>query len=267
MAAALALAVFLGFFYRGVSEAAKNVDEPGLTTGGDALFTPGTADAALIAILTAAPLAATLVTALMIVTGSSMLPEEIEDGRMSMWLSLPQGRLRTYLLTGLAPFVLTYVLGLFLFGGILLITRFFFAFTPRSILQFPLYLFFWLCVVWAAVTTLSILTRKTVSMVITFFMVALATLFGGVYEMMRMFPGKAPDTLITITRTILFAFPADRSYRGLLHSIIPSDGIVSEDLAFFGVVSGVPVWHVFYALAWTVVVTILGYLAFRNRDF
>lgn len=267
LTAAAATVVFLGLFWWGVSAAAGTDLQGHGGQGYEATRILGPADAALAAIVTAAPLAATLVTALMIVIGATMLPEEMDEGRMPFWLSLPQTRFRVFLHTGLAPLALSYFLALVLFGGILVITRSYFAFTPGNIPLVFISMLSWLTVVWAAVILLSLLVRKVASMLIVFFLSAVASLFGGLYEIMRMFPGEAPSVLVTITRTIMFVFPADRGYRGVLYGLIPRDGAVTENLAFFGVTAGIPLTHLAYAFLWSAVIMGLGYWKFRRIDF
>lgn len=267
LTALLATLVFLGLYWWGVSAAASTDLQagPGQEYGEKGFLGP--ADAALAAIITASPLAATLVTALMIVIGSTMLPEEIDEGRMPFWLSLPQSRLRVFLYTGLAPLALSYMLAVVLFGGILLITRGYFSFTPRNIPLVFTALLSWLTVVWAAVIFLSLLVRKVASMLIAFFLAAVASLFGGLYEIMRMYPGDAPPVLETITRTVMYLFPADRGYRGVLYGLIPRDATITENLAFFGVTAEIPYTHIVYSFAWSALFLTLGYWKFRRLDF
>lgn len=267
LTAAVATLVFLGLYWWGVSAAASTDLQagPGQEYGEKGFLGP--ADAALAAILTASPLAATLVTALMIVIGSTMLPEEIDEGRMPFWLSLPQSRLKVFLSTGLAPLALSYMLAVVLFGGIFLITRGYFSFTPRNIPLVFAALLSWLTVVWAAVIFLSLLVRKVASMLIAFFLSAVASLFGGLYEIMRMFPGDAPPAMETITRTVMYLFPADRGYRGVLYGLIPRDATITENLAFFGVTAGIPSAHIVYSFTWSFVFLALGYWKFRRMDF
>ena len=266
--AAIATLVFLGLFWWGVSAAASaDIRGGGHDQGHRPAVMLGPADAALAAIVTASPLAATLVTALMIVIGSTMLPEEIDEGRMPFWLSLPQSRLRVYLSTGLAPLALSYCLAVVLFGGIFFITRSYFPFTPRSLPLVLVSMLAWLSVIWAAVIFLSLLVKKVASMLIAFFLAAVASLFGGLYEIMQLFPGDAPPALVTITNTILYAFPSDRGYRGVLYGLIPREGTVTENLAFFGVTASVPPAHIIYAYLWCLVFLSLGYLRFRKLDF
>jgi ABC-type transport system involved in multi-copper enzyme maturation permease subunit len=269
LTALIATLVFLGFYWWGVS-AASNVDlksaEHGQSFQGSEILRP--ADAALAAIVTASPLAATLVTALMIVIGSTMLPEEIHEGRMPFWLSLPQSRLRVYLSTGLAPLALSYALSIILFGGIFIITRSYFAFTPRNVPLVFIAMLLWLGVVWATVILLSLMVKKVASMLIAFFLSAVASMFGGLYEIMQMFPGEdPPKALVTITNTVMYVFPADRGYRGVLYGLIPRDAAITENLAFFGVTAEIPSIHLIYAFFWSLVLLSIGYLRFRRMDF
>jgi ABC-type transport system involved in multi-copper enzyme maturation permease subunit len=267
LTALIATVAFLGLYWWGVS-AASSAD---LTMGQDqadsAMQMLSPADAALAAIVTAGPLAATLVTALIIVIGSTMLPEEIGQGRMPFWLSLPQTRLKVYLSTGLAPLALTFALSIILFGGIFVITKIYFPFVPRNIPLVFLSMLSWLSVVWAAVMLLSLVVKKVASMLIVFFLSAVASLFGGLYEIMKMFPGEAPQALITITNTVIYIFPADRGYRGVLYGLIPGDAVITENLAFFGVTASVPLLHLLYAFGWSLVLLSIGYWKFRRLDF
>jgi ABC-type transport system involved in multi-copper enzyme maturation permease subunit len=196
-----------------------------------------------------------------------MLPEEIEQGRMPFWLSLPQTRFKVYLSVGLAPLAVSYALSLILFGGIFIITRIYFPFVPKNIPLVFISMFLWLTVICAAVTFLSLVVKKIASMLIAFFLAAVATLFGGLHEMMQMFPGEAPDVLVTITNTIIYTFPADRGYRGVIYGMIPKDAMITENLAFFGVTSSVPPIHLIYAFVWSLLLLSIGYWKFKRIDF
>lgn len=267
LTAVIATVVFLGLYWWGVSAASKADLHMGQSQADMAVDMLGPADAALAAIITAGPLAATLVTALMIVIGSTMLPEEIEQGRMPFWLSLPQTRFKVYLSVGLAPLAVSYALSIILFGGIFIITKIYFPFVPKNIPLVFISMFLWLSVICAAVTLLSLVVKKVASMLIAFFLAAVATLFGGLHEMIQMFPGEAPDVLVTITNTIIYIFPADRGYRGVIYGMIPGDAIITENLAFFGVTSSVPPIHLIYAFAWSLILLSIGYWKFRRIDF
>lgn len=267
LTALAATVVFLGLYWWGVSSAstAELDSGPGSHYRQSSIFT--TADAALAAIITAGPLAATLVTALMIVIGSTLMPEEIAQGRMPMWLSLPQSRLRVYLASGLAPLVLCYFLAMVLFGGVFAITKIYFPFQPTNILMSLVSMLAWLAVVWSAVMFLSLTVKKVASMLITFFLAAVSSLFGGLNEIMQLFPGEAPDALATVTNTVLYIFPADRGYRGVVYGLIPSDATITENLAFFGVSARVPTLQLMYAFLWSGIFLYIGYLKFRRKDF
>ncbi len=271
LAAGLAALAFLGFFWWGVS-AAESAFERGEMTRWDreeemmvSMLRP--ADAALGAIAAAAPLAAMLATSLAIIIGSSMLPEEVSRGRMPFWLSLPASRGRVFLGTALAPLTVSLLLSVLLFGGICLITRLHFAFTPRSLPLALLSMLCWLCAVWAAVTTLSLLVRKVASILIVFFLSGVASLFGGIQEVMKIIPDEAPGALVTITRVVMLLFPADRGFRGVLYGLMPTDAVVTENLAFFGVATEVPPLQLAYAAGWAGVVLLLGFIRFRRMDF
>jgi len=267
LTAFIATLVFLGLYWWGVSTASTADLHLEAGPAKQAASMLGPADVALAAIITAGPLAATLVTALIIVIGSTLLPEEIGQGRMPFWLSLPQSRLMVYLSAGSAPLAVSYALSLILFGGIFLITRIYFPFTPRNVLLVFISMFSWLTVIWAAVMMLSLILRKIASMLIVFFLSAVASLFGGIHEIMQMFPGDAPEALVTITNTIIYVFPADRGYRGVIYGMIPRDAVITENLAFFGVTASVPPVHIIYAFAWSLVLLALGYWKFSKIDF
>ena len=267
LTALAATVLFLGLYWWGVSSAsAAELDPgPGRHYEQTGMFTK--ADAALAAIITAGPLAATLVTALMIVIGSTLMPEEIAQGRMPMWLSLPQSRLRVYLASGLAPLVLCYLLAVVLFGGVFAITKIYFPFKPTNVFMSLVSMLAWLAVVWSSVIFLSLTVKKVASMLITFFLAAVSSLFGGLHEIMQLFPGDAPEALVTVTNTVLYIFPADRGYRGVVYGLIPSDATITENLAFFGVSARVPYLQLAYALLWSCIFILLGYLRFRRKDF
>ena len=267
LTAVIATFVFLGFYWWGVSAASSIEFNQGNDSGDPVMSMLGPADAALAAIITAGPLAATLLTALIIVIGSTMLPEEIGQGRMPFWLSLPQSRLRVYLSTSLAPLAVSFVLSLVLFTGICVITRIYFPFSPRSVPMVLISMLIWLAAVWASVTFLSLIIKKVASMLITFFLAAVASMFGGINEIMQMFPGDAPDALVTVTRVIMYVFPADRGYRGVIYGLIPKEAVITENLAFFGVTADVPHLHLVYAVCWSIVLLGLGYWKFRSIDF
>jgi len=267
--ALLATLVFLGLYWWGVS-AASGADLRGPGGHGQQydptrILTP--ADAALAAIITSGPMAATLISALMIIIGATMLPEEIDQGRMPFWLSLPQSRLRVYLMASLAPLALSYALATLLFAGIFVITRAYFPFVPREILSAPVSLLVWLAVIWSVVILLSLVVKKVAAMLIAFFLTAVSSLFGGFYEIMKMFPGEAPPALETITKVVMYVFPADRGYRGVLYGLIPRDAAITENLAFFGVTTAVPAIHLIYAAFFSLVLLGLGYWRFRGMDF
>ncbi|MEN8209659.1 MAG: hypothetical protein ABFR50_10470 [Candidatus Fermentibacteria bacterium] len=267
LTASIATIAFLGLYWWGVSAASSADLTMGHGEADMAVSMLGPEDAALAAILTAAPLAATLVTALIIVIGSTMLPEEIAQGRMPFWLSLPQTRLKIYLSIGFAPLAVSYALAVILFGGILVITMIYFPFTPRSIPMMLISMLSWLSVVWAAVMLLSLVVKKIAAMLIVFFLSSVASLFGGLYEIMKMFPGDAPEAMETITKTVIYVFPADRGYRGVLYGLIPADAVITENLAFFGVTANIPSIHLMYAFLWSILLLSIGYLKFRRMDF
>ena len=125
----------------------------------------------------------------------------------------------------------------------------------------------WLAVVWSSVIFLSLTVKKVASMLITFFLAAVSSLFGGLHEIMQLFPGDAPEALVTVTNTVLYIFPADRGYRGVVYGLIPSDATITENLAFFGVSARVPYLQLAYALLWSCIFILLGYLRFRRKDF
>jgi hypothetical protein len=271
LVAVLAALAFLGFYWWGVSAAAASFSRGELTA-----WDPETemlvnmlnpADAALAALITAVPLAATLLTALTVVLGSSMLPDEISRGRMPFWLSLSQPRVRVYLGTGLAPLAVALVLALVLLSGLMAITGLYFPFSPRSIPLALLSMCVWLTVVWASVTVLSVLLSKVASMVITFFLAGVSSMFGGIYEIMQQFPGDAPPALLTVARVTMIVFPADRGFRGLLYGVIPQDAAVTQNMAFFGVSASIPPLHLAYGLLWSLLLLALGYIRFRRTDF
>ncbi len=267
LTAAIATVAFLGLYWWGVSAASSADLHMGQNEADMAVSMLGPADAALAAIITAGPLAATLVTALIIVIGSTMLPEEIGQGRMPFWLSLPQTRLRVFLSTGLAPLAVSYALSLILFGGIFIITKIYFPFIPRNIPLVLISMLSWLTVVWAAVMLLSLVVKKVASMLIVFFLSAVASLFGGLHEIMQMFPGEAPEALVTITNTIIYIFPADRGYRGVIYGLMPGNAVITENLAFFGVTASIPSIHLIYAFVWSLVLLSIGYWKFSRMDF
>ena len=265
LAALIAAIAFLGFYFWGVSAAASALEEQSAGYPEMNLLTP--ADTALGALLTAGPFASMLITALVIVLGSSSLPEEISGGRISLWLSLPQSRFKTFLGISLAPLALSIVLSFILFSGITLITYTCFHFSPRAILLAIVSMIAWLSVIWATVITFSLIMGKIASMLLAFFCAGVASMIGGIYEIGRMFPGEIPTGLQNVAKTVMILFPADRGYRGVLYGIIPKDAILTENFAFFGVSANIPFWQIIYCFAWTAFVLFIGFLLFKKRDF
>ena len=158
LVAFLAAVAFLALYWWGVSSAAEAINSSESKDPMMASFT--TADSALAAIFTAGPMVATLITSLVIILGASILPDEIAAGRMSLWTSLPQTRLRTFLGTTFSPLAASIALGYLLFGGTALITNRYFPFTPTNALTALVSLPVWLMVCWSAVVTLSLLLKK-----------------------------------------------------------------------------------------------------------
>ena len=264
LVAFVASLAFLGLYWWGVSSASEALSTASESDPAAAAIT--TADSALAAIFTAGPMVAMLITSLVIILGASILPDELAAGRISLWTSLPQTRLRVYIGTTLSPMVVSLVLGLFLFAGTAVITGVYFPFHPTNPLLSMLSLPIWLMVSWASVTALSLLVKKIPAMLITFCLAGISSFMGSLYELSRLVPKLEDSAIGTIAKIAMLVFPADRGYRGVLYGLLPTDSMITEGAAFFGVSGNVPAWELSYAVLWSVVVLALGFWRFRSMD-
>jgi len=264
LVAFLAAVAFLALYWWGVSSAAEAINSSESKDPMMASFT--TADSALAAIFTAGPMVATLITSLVIILGASILPDEIAAGRMSLWTSLPQTRLRTFLGTTFSPLAASVALGYLLFGGTALITNRYFPFTPTNVLTSLVSLPVWLMVCWSAVVTLSLLLKKIPAMLITFCLAGISSFMGSLFELSRVVPDLENSAIGTIAKIAMLVFPADRGYRGVLYGLLPTDSMITEGAAFFGVSGSIPAWELAYSALWAAVILGLGYWKFRRMD-
>ncbi len=264
LVALISSAAFLALYWWGVSSAESAISMA--SSKEPVLQSLTTADSALAALFTAGPMVATLITALVIILGASILPDELATGRISLWASLPQTRLRVFLGTTLSPLIASILLGAFLFAGIALITGRYFPFRPTGIPVAIISLPIWLMVAWASVTTLSLLVRKVPAMLITFCLTGISSFMGSLFELSRLVPALENSAIGSIAKIAMLVFPADRGYRGVLYGLLPADSMITEGAAFFGVSGSIPAWELAYSVLWAAVVLGLGFWRFRSMD-
>jgi len=257
------LAMLLLFWW-GVSEASDAYSSGQVSRGSPSPVSES--DMALGAVLMGSVGASMLLTALTVILCASVLPEEFETGRISLWAALPISRSRLYLGSTAASLACCLLLGVLLFGGITLVTSLYMSFRPESAGMALLGLVAWLGVVWAAVTTMSMLTGKIPAILITFGLAGLASFGGGFIQLGGLVPEVAESTVYRLAMGFRLFFPSDMALRGLLFGIMPAEGMVREGMAFVGVSGRTPLWHPLYAALWAAAVTGLGILRFRRRD-
>lgn len=259
LVATLAALAFVLLFWLSISKAVSSIDFQSPQA-------PGQGEAAMLAVFSAGAVASTLLTALVILLSVSILPDEISHGRMSFWAALPLHRLSLYLGTTLPALACSYGLALFLFGGVLVVTSAYLDFTPTSLPLAFLCLALWLGVVWAAVTTLSLLLKKIPSMLLAFALCGMAGFSGGVVQVAEVVPSAQAHGFVRVAQVLRYVFPSDTAFRGLLYGLVPRESMVTEGLAFIGVTASPGSWEVVYPVVWICAIMGLGYLYFSRID-
>jgi ABC-type transport system involved in multi-copper enzyme maturation permease subunit len=263
--ALLAALAMLLLFWWGVSEAA-GAYESGELSQGPRQSPVSESDMALGAVLLGSAAGSMLLTALAVILCASVLPEEFETGRISLWAALPISRTRLYVGSTAASLACSTGIGALLFGGVLLVTALYLSFTPTAPFLAAVSMVGWLAVIWSAVTTLSMVAGKIPAMLVTFGLCGIASFGGGMIQVGGIVPEVADSAVYSVASIFRMVFPADMALRGLLFGMMPAEGIVQEGMAFIGVSEKTPPWHPVYALLWAAVVTALGVMRFRRRD-
>lgn len=259
LVATLAALAFILLFWLSISKAVASIDFQSSQA-------PGPAEAAMLAVFSAGAVASTLLTALVILLSVSILPDEISHGRMSFWAALPIPRLSLYLGTTLPALACSYALALFLFAGVLGVTSVYLDFTPTSVPLAFLCLAMWLGVIWAAVTTLSLLLKKIPSMLLAFALCGMAGFSGGVVQVAGVVPNAETHGFVKVAQALRYVFPSDTAFRGLLYGLAPRESVVTEGLAFIGVTSTPGSWDIVYPVLWILAIVGLGYWYFARID-
>ncbi len=251
-------------FWWGVSEAAEAFHSGEMSQGGPSPVSEP--DVALGAVLIGSMGASMLLTALTVILCASVLPEEFETGRISLWAALPMSRFRLYLGSTSASLACCFALGVLLFGGVTVVTSMYLSFSPESVVMAALSMVAWLGVIWATVTAMSMVTGKIPAILMTFGLCGLASFGGGFIQLGGVVPEVTESAVYRLAVGFRLIFPSDMALRGLLFGIMPAQGMVKEGMAFVGVSQSTPAWHPLYAAVWTSVMTAMGILRFRGRD-
>lgn len=224
------------------------------------------ADLAYAALTIAGSMLSVMVWGLTIILGASILPDEMDAGRMSIWAALPQTRFRVYASTTLAPLAVSVVFGYLLFGLTALITAIYAPFTPSSI---PLSIFsmpIWLSATWAFVILFSLIVGKIPAMLITFVLEGFAVGMGNMVELGKNLPELNQTAFYTVARTVTFVLPFERGFRGVQQGLLPNASLIDEGLTLLGIGGKLPMWEIVYPGVWAAVLFLLGYRIFRKKD-
>lgn len=251
---------YLLLFWRGIASA----DPQSLRTEGN--IPASNADLAFAALSIAGSMLSVMVWGLTIILGASILPDEMEAGRMSIWAALPQSRFKVYASTTLAPFLVSVTVGYLLFGLTALITSFYAPFTPSSI---PLAVFsmpIWLSATWAFVILFSMMVGKIPAMLITFILEGFAVGMGNIVELAKGIPELHESTFYTVARIVTFILPFERGYRSVQMGLLPEATVIEEALAFMGFGGALPFWEIIYPAIWATLLFFLGYRLFLKKD-
>ncbi len=251
---------YLLLFWRGIASA----DPQSLRTEGN--IPASNADLAFAALSIAGSMLSVMVWGLTIILGASILPDEMEAGRMSIWAALPQSRFKVYASTTLAPFLVSVTVGYLLFGLTALITSFYAPFTPSSI---PLAVFsmpIWLSATWAFVILFSMMVGKIPAMLITFILEGFAVGMGNIVELAKGIPELHESTFYTVARIVTFILPFERGYRSVQMGLLPEATVIEEALAFMGFGGALPFWEIIYPAIWAALLFFLGYRLFLKKD-
>lgn len=253
-------AVYLLLFWRGIASA----DPQSIAM--DSSLPAADADLAYVALTIAGSMLSVMVWGLTIVLGASILPDEMDAGRMSIWTALPQTRFRVYAATTLAPFMVSIIFGYLLFGLTCLITSFYAPFVPANALQALVSIPIWLSATWAFVILASLVVGKIPAMLITFILEGFAVGMGNMVELGKSVPELYESTFYTVARVVTFVLPFERGYRSVQSGILPEASVIDEALAFFGIGGSIPMWETLYPAVWAAVLFYLGYRLFQKKD-
>lgn len=268
IAALIITIVFLSLFTWALIEANNALDESANVIQTDAPI--GTdADVAIAALFTAFPMAAIIIVGLSVIVGSSLLPEELSSGRLSFLCSLPLGRFSAF--TGFisASLFATFLIGLFLMGGIVLITAIIFPYQLTSVPEAVVSFFIWIFVPWAFISALSLKFKRMPSIILTFGLFGVSSFLGGLGQLGRFFQttGRIDvQGLITAGNIGALIFPLDTAYRSLLHGITPANSLLSEPLAFFGATETPDIWKMGYTVLWSFAALYISWRKFSRME-
>lgn len=252
--------VYLLLFWRGIASADPQ------TLAVESGVPASTSDLAYAALTIAGSMLSVMVWGLTIVLGASILPDEMDAGRMSIWTALPQTRFRVYSATTLAPLAVSVMFGYLLFGLTALITSFYAPFTPGNILLALVSIPIWLSATWAFVILASLVVGKIPAMLITFILEGFAVGMGNIVELGKSVPELYESTFYTVARIVTFILPFERGYRSVQTGLLPKASIIDEALAFFGIGGSIPLWEAVYPAVWAAALFFLGYRIFRTKD-
>jgi ABC-type transport system involved in multi-copper enzyme maturation permease subunit len=251
---------FLLLYWHGIASA----DPQSMRTDGDLPATD--ADIAYAALSIAGSMLSVMVWGLTIILGASILPDELDAGRMSIWAALPQSRFKVYASTALAPLLVSVIIGYLLFGLTAVITSFYAPFTPSSIPLAVVSMPVWLSATWAFVILFSMIAGKIPAMLITFILEGFAVGMGNLFELGKGVEELHEAGIYTVARVVTFVLPFERGYRSLQMGLLPKATILERALAFLGFGGDLPAWEVIYPAVWAAVLFFLGYRVFLHKD-
>ncbi len=251
---------YLLLFWRGIASA----DPQSLRT--ESGVPASNADMAFAALSIAGSMLSVMVWGLTIILGASILPDEMDAGRMSIWAALPQSRFKIYASTTLAPLLVSVIVGYILFGFTALITSFYAPFTPNSIPLAVISMPIWLSATWAFVILFSMIVGKIPAMLITFILEGFAVGMGNMVELAKGVPELHESTFYTVARIVTFILPFERGYRSVQMGLLPKASLLEEALAFLGFGGDIPMWEVIYPLVWASILFFIGYRIFLRKD-
>ena len=251
---------YLLLFWRGIA----SMDPQSL--GAESGIPTSNADLAYAALSIAGSMLSVMVWGLTIVLGASILPDEMDAGRMSIWGALPQSRFRIYASTTLAPLLVSVVFGYLLFGLTAIITSFYAPFTPSNLPLAILSVPIWLSATWAFVILFSMIVGKIPAMLITFILEGFAVGMGNIVELAKGVPDLHESTFYTVARIVTFILPFERGYRSVQMGLLPKASMLEEALAFMGFGGALPMWEIIYPAIWAAVLFFLGYKIFQKKD-
>lgn len=252
--------VYLLLFWKGIASA----DPQSLRA--DSGLPASDADMAYAALTIAGSMLSVMVWGLTIVLGASILPDEMDAGRMSIWAALPQTRFRVYASTTLAPLLVSVVFGYILFGLTAFITAFYAPFTPASIPLSVVSMPIWLSATWAFVILGSLIVGKIPAMLITFVLEGFAIGMGNMVELGKNIPELHESTFYVVARAVTFILPFERGFRSVQMGLLPEASMIDEALAMLGIGGNLPFWEVLYPGVWALALFFLGYRIFSRKD-